>query len=57
MTCIFAGMKNYGLQGNKMKTKVSLKRTVDRWKTVKEAIAKASREEREKKEKAKTEKP
>jgi len=40
-----------------MKTKVSLKRSVDRWKAIKEAIAQVSREEREKKEKAKTVKP
>ncbi len=48
-------MNNYGLLENKMKSKTSLKRTVDRWKTVKEAIAQLAREEREKKEKAKTE--
>lgn len=38
-----------------MKSKTSLKRTVERWSAIKEAIAKVSREEREKKEKAKTE--
>jgi len=38
-----------------MKTSESLKRSVERWKQIKEAIAKVAREERDKKEKAKTE--